>query len=158
MSIWQSLERQRGLRSFWINTRDTSSALNRVWMPLSLTYTVPAAQVSARPTPLSFLPSVKLLKSLTVANDVFCVLDIQGDFKMVVSFFSSSPHRWWVFGGFGRCARPLTGVRRGSQPSRAGGPWGWGGVGWGRPGAFGSTVSRKSFCTVRHKSPLFGYG
>lgn len=91
MSIWQSLERQRGLRSFWINTRDKSSASNIVWTPLSLP-TVPG-QHTTNPQPLYSL-SVKLLKSLTVANDVFVFRTYYRRFRKGCFL----PH-WWVLGG-----------------------------------------------------------
>lgn len=64
VSVWQSLERQRGLRSFWINTRDVSGALTPFSFP-----TVPD-QHTTNPQPLYSL-SVKLLKSLTLTNVVF---------------------------------------------------------------------------------------
>lgn len=91
MSIWQSLERQRGLRSFWINTRDKSSASNIVWTPLSLP-TVPG-QHTTNPRPFYSL-SVKLLKSLTVANDVFVFRTYYWRFQKGCFL----PHRW-VLGG-----------------------------------------------------------
>lgn len=78
VSIWQSLERQRGLRSFGINTRDESCASNvvlnvrsAIFVFLFFFLTVPDQHTTSR-QPLYSL-SVKLLKSLTVANDVFCV-------------------------------------------------------------------------------------
>lgn len=86
--------------------------------------------VSIRLTGLSFF-LCKAVESLTVANDVCCVGDVLLVLEMVV--FPSG-----VCLEVCRCARPLTGVRRGHSHGGQG------------PEAFGSTVSRSLLCAQVH--------
>lgn len=92
----------RGLRSLWMKTRDVSGASNTVWTPLSLP-TEPG-QHTTNPRPLYSL-CVKLLKSLTLANDVF----VFGTYYRVIFL----PRQWAL--GVRSLFWAATGVSRGDR-------------------------------------------